>query len=57
MENLELLLLTPKIFAKHAMNNCKGDLTCLFGNTGTDLRKYLQNASQKEELLNLILHN
>ena len=24
-------------------------------NTGTDLRKYLQNASQKEELLNLIL--
>ena len=27
----------------------KGELRlCLFGNTGTDLRKYLQNASQKE---------
>ena len=34
----------------------KGELRlCLFGNTGTNLRKYLQNASQKEELLNLIL--
>ena len=34
----------------------KGELRlCLFGNTGTDLRKYLQNARQKEELLNLIL--
>ena len=34
----------------------KGELRlCLFGNTGTDLRKYLQNASQKAELLDLIL--
>ena len=34
----------------------KGELRlCLFGNTGTDLRKYLQNASQKDDLLNLIL--
>ncbi len=34
----------------------KGELRlCLFGNTGTDLRKYLQNPNQKEELLDLIL--
>ena len=34
----------------------KGELRlCLFGNTGIDLRKYLQNENQKEELINLIL--
>ena len=34
----------------------KGELRlCLFGNTGTNLRKYLQNPKQKEELINLIL--
>ncbi|EMH79871.1 molybdenum cofactor biosynthesis enzyme [alpha proteobacterium HIMB114] len=34
----------------------KGELRlCLFGNTGTDLRKYLQNPKQKDELVDLIL--
>ena len=34
----------------------KGELRlCLFGNTGTDLRPYLQNENQKEELVELIL--
>ena len=34
----------------------KGELRlCLFGNTGTDLRPYLQNQSQKDELIELIL--
>ena len=34
----------------------KGELRlCLFGNTGTDLRKYLQNPNQKDELVDLIL--
>ena len=34
----------------------KGELRlCLFGNTGIDLRKYLQHENQKDELLNLIL--
>lgn len=27
----------------------------MFGNTGTDLRPYLQNENQKEELVELIL--
>jgi cyclic pyranopterin phosphate synthase len=34
----------------------KGELRlCLFGNTGTDLRPYLQNENQKQELVELIL--
>ena len=34
----------------------KGELRlCLFGNTGTDLRKYLQDPKQKDELVDLIL--
>ena len=34
----------------------KGELRlCLFGNTGTDLRPYLRNQSQKSELVELIL--
>ena len=34
----------------------KGELRlCLFGNTGTDLRQYLQNPTQKNELIDLIL--
>src|SRR6056300_135739 len=34
----------------------KGELRlCLFGNTGTDLRKYLQKPEQKDELVDLIL--
>ena len=34
----------------------KGELRlCLFGNTGTDLRKYLQDSKQKDELIDLIL--
>lgn len=34
----------------------KGELRlCLFGNTGTNLRPYLQNQNQKDELIELIL--
>ena len=34
----------------------KGELRlCLFGNTGTDLRQYLQDPTQKNELIDLIL--
>lgn len=34
----------------------KGELRlCLFGNTGTNLRPYLQNQNQKDELIKLIL--
>ena len=34
----------------------KGELRlCLFGNTGTDLRKYLQDPNQKDELVDVIL--
>jgi len=34
----------------------KGELRlCLFGNTGTDLRKYLQDPKQKDQLVDLIL--